>query len=271
MGKANADSKKAKQNPEKKRVYVSILLALAALVSISAASVAWFTIADFTKVNSMNLEITTGTNLRFDLDPHETFEEYVKTLGFSQIAERILREKKFDMRTVPLEPVTTQNYSVFTFENGTVVEKDSGAYLEFVLHFMATDDMLVHLTSADSEGKQDGTRITSSNADLPAAMRISFTVDGQTYVYDPGMGDLRYESLKVKQFGLPASNKMVLNENNQLFWVEKDQDKPVTVRIWLEGTDPVCTDDLRNSDYKISLRFVGTDKDHNILDGSRKK
>ena len=102
-------------------------------------------------------------------------------------------------------------------------------------------------------------------------MRISFTVDGQTYVYDPGMGDLRYESLKVKQFGLPASNKMVLNENNQLFWVEKDQDKPVTVRIWLEGTDPVCTDDLRNSDYKISLRFVGTDRDHNILDGSRKK
>ena len=70
-------------------VHTSILLVLLALVSITAATVAWFSIADRTKVRSMSMEITTGVNLRFDLDAHDTFDEYVKTLGFEQIGERI--------------------------------------------------------------------------------------------------------------------------------------------------------------------------------------
>ena len=73
---------------EKRQLLISVLLALAALVSIPAATVAWFTIADFTKVHSMSMEITSGTNLRFDLDAHEQFEEYCKVLSFSQIADR---------------------------------------------------------------------------------------------------------------------------------------------------------------------------------------
>ena len=78
---------------EKNRLYVSILLFLVALVSLSAASVAWFTIADFTKVHSMSMEITSGINLRFDLDAHETFDEYVKTLKFSEIAQLVKQER----------------------------------------------------------------------------------------------------------------------------------------------------------------------------------
>ena len=58
------------------------------------------------------------------------------------------------------------------------------------LHFMAEKDMLVHLTSANSkDGESDGTAVTSKQEKLPEAMRISFTADGKTWVYDPGMGD----------------------------------------------------------------------------------
>lgn len=254
---------------EKNRLYVSILLFLVALVSLSAASVAWFTIADFTKVHSMSMEITSGINLRFDLDAHETFEEYVKTLKFSEIAQRVKQERGYDMQTVPLEPVTTADFKVFSFEHGDVAEAESGAYQEFVLHFMATEDMLVHLTSEDTEGAKDGTRVTSGNADLPAAMRISFTVNDVTYVYDPGMGDESEKTGNAMRFGLPASEHMVLNDNNAMFWLKKDTDQPVTVHIWLEGTDPVCTDDLRNADYSIMLRFIGTDENNNPLDGEK--
>lgn len=260
---------KKEKSPEAKRLYLSILLALIALVSIVAASVAWFTIADFTKVYSMGMDVTTGTNLRFDLDPHENFEDYVKKLNFVQIADRIKRDKGFDMRSVPLEPVTTSDYATFKLENGTIVSSTSGAYLEFTLHFMATKDMLVHLTSASSQGQTDGTGITSSNASLPPAMRISFTVDGHTYVYDPGMGDGATKNGNATTFGLNDGDHMILNDNNQLFWLTKDVNKPVILRVWLEGTDPECTDNLRKADYSISLRFVGTDQDHNILDGSR--
>lgn len=249
----------------KSRLYFSILLALVALVSVSAASVAWFTIADFTKVHSMSMQITTGTNLRFDIDPHETFDQYVKTLNFAQIAGRIVDTQGYDPRVTPLEPVTTADYRTYTFEHGDAVASDSGAYMEFVLHFMATEDMLVHLTSGNSDGAIDGTRVTSANPALPQAMRISFTADEKTYVYDPGMGDTSADNGFARVFGLPAAEQMVMSDDNALFWLEKDVDKPVTVRIWLEGTDPSCTDALRNADYSISLRFMGTDAEHHAL------
>ena len=113
------------------RLYTSVLLVLLALVAVTAATVAWFSIADNTKVKSMSLDIVSGTDLRMDLDPHETLEEYVKTLSFDQIAERIQQEKGFSMQETPLEPVTTQDEETFTFENGTVAESTSGVYLEF--------------------------------------------------------------------------------------------------------------------------------------------
>ena len=256
---------------EKQRAYVSVLLALIALVCVSAATVAWFTIADFTKVHSMGMEVTAGTNLRFDLDPHETFEEYVKTLQFQTIAERIKQEKGFDMKKVPLDPVTTENYVDYTFEDGTLVKNDSGSYLEFTLHFMATDDMLIHLTSLNSDGQMNGTAITSSNSKVPKAMRISFTVGKKIYVFDSGLGDDMKNQGNVKIFGLPESEKMILSEKNALFDLKKNENQPVIVRIWLEGTDPACTDEIRDADYKIRLRFVGTDQDNQILDGARKE
>lgn len=227
-------------------VHTSILLVLLALVSITAATVAWFSIADRTKVRSMSMEITTGVNLRFDLDAHDTFDEYVKTLGFEQIAERIEQEKGFKMSEVPLEPVTTTDYAEFTFENGTVVSPEKGAYLEFTLNFMSTQDMDVYLTTEDSSGKNDGTKIESSNPELPDAMRISFTVDSETIVYDPGNGDV----------------------DIRLFSLKKEKNRPVIVHIWIEGTDEACTDALRGADYQISMRFVGKDENGNVLDGT---
>ena len=92
------------KNSESQRVKLALLLSLLALVSVTAASVAWFTIADFTKVYSMSMDITSGTNLRFDLDAHQTFEEYVRVLTFQQIADRLKKDRGYDMRKKPLEP-----------------------------------------------------------------------------------------------------------------------------------------------------------------------
>ena len=253
------------KSSEKRQVLISILLAMIALVSITAATVAWFTIADFTKVHSMSMEITMGMNLRIDLDAHEDFDGYVKKLSFPQIADRIQKDLGFDMRQVPLMPVTTSDGQTFTYEDGTIAEKRSGAYLEFTLHFMATDDMLVHLTSENSGDSKDGTAVESSNSKLPDAMRISFTVENKVYIYDPGMGNDSYIKDGIRWFGLPESNQMVLGENTRLFELEKDTDCPVVVRIWLEGTEKNCTDEISNADYSIRLRFVGTDNEFNIL------
>lgn len=251
-------TKKEENRAVRNRLYTSILLVLLALAAITAATVAWFSIADKTKVKSMSLDIESDVELRMDLDAHDYFEQYVKKLSFESIAQRMQSEKGFDMQTTPLEPVTTADQNIFTYENGTEVPDTKGAYLTFTLHFMAEKDMIVHLNSADSsDGAGDGTNISSSNAELPEAMRISFTADGQTWIYDQGMGDTLSTSAAATTFGLPSMGSTRINSNNAMFSLKKNTDKPVLVHIWMEGTDPACTDSLKSADYAIRMRFTG--------------
>ena len=124
--------------------------------------------------------------------------------------------------------------------------------------------MLVHLTSANSkDGESDGTAVTSKQEKLPEAMRISFTADGKTWVYDPGMGDTSAAENGMSSFGLPVAGAMKLSGKNALFSLKEHVDKPVIVRIWMEGTDPACTDELQQADYEIRLRFTGETEEEN--------
>lgn len=240
------------------RFYTSVLLVLLALAAITAATVAWFSIADKTKVKTMSLDIASDVDLRMDLDAHEKFKDYIKKLSFESISARMQSEKGFSMQTTPLEPVTTTDYSTFTYENGTAVPDTKGAYLTFTLHFMAEKDMIVHLNSENSsEEDSDGTNISSANTALPESMRISFTADEKTWIYDQGMGDSRSVAGNAVTFGLPSAGNMKLNENNALFSLKKKVDKPILVHIWMEGTDPACTDSLKAADYAIRMRFTG--------------
>ena len=137
-------NKKENNKTVRSRLYTSVLLVLLALVAVTAATVAWFSIADRAKVKTMSLDIVTDADLRMDLDPHSTIDQYVKTLSFEQIAARIQQEKGFSMETTPLEPVTTTDYETFTYENGTTVENTSGVYLEFTLHFRECSTAGIH-------------------------------------------------------------------------------------------------------------------------------
>ena len=255
-------SKKEQKNPARNRLYTSILLVLLALVAVTAATVAWFSIADRAKVKTMSLDIIADSDLRMDLDPHSSIDQYVKMLSFEQIAERIQKEKGFSMETTPLEPVTTSDQQTFTYEDGRTVQDTSGAYLEFTLHFMSANDTVVHLTSANSgAGEEDGTAVMSGNSALPASMRISFTADNTTWIYDPGMDSTSNTEGSAKTFGLPGADAMNINNDNAMFSLKEGVNKEVKVHIWMEGTDPACTDELKGSDYSIRLRFTGDKTD----------
>ena len=255
-----------KETNGRKLITTSVLLFLLALVSVTAATAAWMTIADRTRVRSMRMDITTGANLRFDLDPHETFEEYVKTLTFEQIAERIKAEKEFDPRETPLTPVTTKDCEKFVLEDG--YDAKTEYYLEFTLHFMATQDMIVHLTTADSDAGGDGTLVSSETAGVPDAIRISFTAE-ETSIYDPGMGGGSTQGEAGRTFGLPSGDAITYTGDNALFPLTANEDKPVILRLWLEGNDEACTDAIRKADYSIRLRFIGTDENGNLLETAR--
>lgn len=249
------------------RLKTSFLFLLLSLASITYATYAWFSIADNARVKNISFNITSGNSMRFDLDSHSTFMEYEKTLSFGQISNRIQEEKGFDLLEVPLSPVTTQDVKTFTKEDGTEVEDTAGDYLTFTLHFIGKEDMIVHLTSLSSEN-QNGTKISSSNPDLPNAMRISFEADEKVYVYDSGIGDTSSLNGVVKTFGLPEEANMTLNENNAMFSLKKEEDKEVLVHVWLEGEDESCTNDVQEADYSIELRFEGVDRNNNPVENS---
>lgn len=253
-------------SPSRKLFTTSVLLLLLALVSVTAATAAWMTIADRTRVRSMRMDITTGSNLRFDLDAHDTFEEYVKTLTFEEIAQRIQSEKSFDPKQTPLTPVTTRDCENFLLEDGSPAKTEY--YLEFTLHFMATRDMIVHLTSESGDSGSDGTLVSSETAGVPEAMRISFTAE-ETSIYDPGMGGGSTQADAGRTFGLPSENAIIYTDDNALFSLTANEDKPVVLRVWLEGSDEACTDAIRKADYSIRLRFIGTDENGNTLEGKQ--
>ena len=211
------------------RGYITLLLALIAIVAITAATVAWFMISDRTRVYSLSMNISAGPSLRFDVEPHEVFEDYVQTLSLERIADSVLAEQGFDMRTAPLNPVTTSDCVTYTFQSGVVANPRTGSYWEVPLHFMATEDMTVHLTARNSEKKEDGTKISSSLRNLPQTMRIAFRTEGDVPVYNPGMGDSSTISGKIKNFGLQSAEETVYNENSVLFSLKADTDKTVVL------------------------------------------
>ncbi len=228
-----------------------ILLISVALIAVTAVSYAWFTISDNARLTTMYMDVTSGLSLRIDLDAHENFEDYKQSLAFSDIEARIRSERGIDIGQVPMEPVTTSNLGSFTFEKGNAASAAEGHYIEFTLHFIAQGDMWVHLTSSSSKNADNGTFIGSAGANSEAmahAMRIGFSHEGGTFIYDPGEDDIAG-----------------LTDGNRLFFIPENTDYPVTVYVWMEGTDPYCTNDLKGLEYIVRMRFEGSDENNNPL------
>ena len=239
----------------RRKLTTTVVLVLFALVAIAMATFAWFSIADSAKTRMLMIDANADGSLRFDLDEHAAFDEYVHSLGFDQISARIASEKGVDIDASKLKPVTTSDYQTFSFEDGTAADPATGAYLEFTLHFMSSADVRVRLTGQDGDDGASGTRFSSDTQGMASAMRMSFTADGQTWVYNPNGGGGSSGSATV--FGLDSGAATAASD---MFDLIANTDKPVTVRIWLEGTDPNCTNMLKGANYSVSMRFEGIEE-----------
>lgn len=232
-------------------VPTSVLLLLVALISLLAVSYAWFSIADNARVN-LSMDVTTGKFIRIDVEAHDTYEDYKPSLTFEEIRQYVLAHTGRDYGQMVMEPVTTDNGKTFTFEHGEPVVVEDEVYVEYTLHFISEDNVLVHLTTNNSRDRADGTRIDSKgNEAVKRAMRMSFTDEkGKTHIYNP-RGNVNYSKF---------SQDTVICE------IKPQTDAPVVVRIWLEGTDPECTNALKEMDYLLQMRFEATDFNYQPLE-----
>ena len=56
---------------------------------------------------------------------------------------------------------------------------------------------------------------------------------------------------------------MNYSDSSRLFHLDEMSPKKVTIRLWIEGEDPQCDDDVQDADLSVALSFVGTD-DQNV-------
>jgi hypothetical protein len=259
-------SKNRKRLRKRKRLIA--FLSIIAVLGLSTATYAWFTVNTFVGVQDFELNISMGEDLRASMQNHGSdIEQYVHIITNPMINSYLGRGNTSIDKMV-LSPVTTNNGSTFTFQNGSAATVNEH-YLEFKAWFIGTRDMYVHLTTegVDEDGaKVVGTRVSTTSpspqSDVVRACRIDFQTDSDgVSTYEPNKGAA---VTRLSTFDLP-SGTMTYNNSNRLFHLDKLTPKLVTVRLWLEGEDPECDNDVQRAKLAVSLSFVGCDENGNPI------
>lgn len=249
---------------EKSRVKISVLLLALLLVSMITTTVAWFTISSIASVDNMRITIGTGVQLLISDEDHgNVLSEYTNEVTSEQINKQ-LATFNTSLEDMLLDPVTSTDGKSFYSERGAERQANDDSFLEFNLFFISSEDMWVHLTSNESEpGKNDGTLVftdsTGRQSDIINAARISFTdtVTGNTVIYEPNKG-----TPVAGQTTFDITSPMTYTNATRLFHLEPLSPKMITVRIWLEGEDPQCDDDVQQANLQVQLNFEGTDENN---------
>ncbi len=254
------ERKRIKQTRTRLSVFLLILL----LLSMITTTFAWFTISSLSAVHNMEITIGTGVQLLISDENHgEDLSLYTNEVTNEEI-NRQLASYNTNLDDMILDPLTSSDGVRLRTQDGIEKPANNKSFLEFDLFFIATEDMWVHLTSDESEaGANNGTRVftssTGSRADIINCTRVSFTDNetNSTVIYEPNKG---YAVANQSTFDLPTP--MGFSNSTRLFSLEKLKPKMITVRIWIEGEDPECDDDVQNANLQLQFNFEGTDENN---------
>ena len=131
--------------------------------------------------------------------------------------------------------------------------------------FIATQEMYVHLSGqkATIEDHDATTSCTTTEtgvkADVLKAVRVSFEDNGTAAIWEPNKGN-----------PVNGQNTFDVSEtfsnNTRVFHLDKLTPKRITIRIWAEGNDPECDNDVQDSKLDIQMLFGGTDGNNNSVE-----
>ncbi len=260
LEKINAEKISAKS---RKRLIVFI--AILTLLSMTTSTVAWFTINTFAGVDTLDVHISVAAQLKVAMhDYGKDLSKYGKVIT-NEMIDEFLAGDNTKLADIKLDPVTTSNGVRMVNKNGTERQRNNKSFLEFDCYFIATEPMWVHLTTEDADDQRDsGTKVTSDSPspqnEVVACTRVSYTTETNgTAVYEPNKGGTING---LSTFDLP-SGTMTYTNSTRLFHLDELTPKKVTMRLWVDGEDPQCDDDVQEADLKVQMSFVGTD-DNNV-------
>ncbi len=250
--------------PLRKRRRLIVFIAIITLLSMTSATVAWFSVNTFAGVDSLDIKISMSAQLKVAMEDYGTdLDKYTKVITNDMIDEYLAKYDTSIEDTV-LDPVTTTDGETFTNQRGTEREPNDRSYLEFECYFIATEDMWVHLTTESTEaGNDDGTKVTTTStgaqADVVDCTRVGFSAGTNgSAIYEPNRSNpVNGQST----FDLP-SGTMVYSDNTRLFHLEQLTPTKVAIRLWIDGEDPQCDDDVQDAQLSVQLGFIGCDENN---------
>lgn len=247
----------------------TIMIMIIALLAVCTGTLAWFTLNTFASVNDLEMTIGTGAQLLVSTEDHGTdLSLYTKEITNDMINEYLrksLNDNNASLDEIILMPLTSAQGIELTTRSGKVQEANTGGYLEFPIYFIATKEMYVHLTSDETEsGKNNGSSVstteTGAKADVVNCPRISFEENGSTRIWEPNQG-----SAVAGQSTFDLPNPMSYTNNTRLFHLDAMTPKKIMVRLWVEGEDPQCDDDVQDAQLTVALCFMGTDENNEAI------
>ena len=258
------DSMVKEKVPHKRRKRLIVFVAIITLLSMTTSTVAWFTVNTFAGVDNLDLHISMSAQLKVAMEDYGTdLERYTKVIT-NEMVDSYLDDFNTSIEETVLDPVTTSDGVRFTNQRGTVREANNRSYLEFECYFIATEEMWVHLTTEGTETTvDDGTKVTTTStwpqADVVNCTRVDFSTDRNgTAIYEPNKGT---PVSNQTTFDLPTGT-MVYSDNTRLFHLEQLTPTKVTIRIWIDGEDPQCDDDVQDAQLGVQLSFIGCDENN---------
>lgn len=244
----------------------SLLIFIIALLVMITSTLAWFTVSGLAGTDGLDLTCTTGNDLRIATSNlGNDISAYEKTVTADMINAQLTANNYKALSDIKLTPLSTRNASgdVGTrlfYENGTERTTEgptSGEYLLVNLWLISDNDVEVYLTDKESEdGAADGTKITSAaenstaQADIIRTARVSFAADGEsTKIYE--VESRGYAANQTNAFSNISDN----TDANKICSLQANTPKQVTVRIWIEGEDPLCVDAVQRASFSVQLQF----------------
>lgn len=248
------------QTKEQKRskLRAALLWLLVALCAIVTATMAWFTLNSFASVDSMEMTIGTGSELKVATADYGTdLTRYTDTIT-NEMINSLLQQYNTELSRFKLDPLTSSDGVRLYTEANNEREGNTGGFLEFDLYFIASADMWVHLTTEDANGEpQGGTGVSTTTVDVPEvvqAVRVSFDASNGTKIYEPNKG-----TAVAGQDTFDLTYPMQYTNTTRLVRLSAMQPQRVTVRVWVEGNDPQCQNNIQNANLGVQLCFKGTD------------
>ena len=248
----------------KSRRRLIVFIAIITLLSMTTSTVAWFTINTFAGVDTLDVHISVAAQLKVAMHDYGTdLSKYGKVITNEMIDEFLAGDNTKLADTV-LDPVTSNDGTRFTNKSGAERQRNKRSFLEFDCYFIATEDMWVHLTTEDADEQRDsGTKVSSDSPSpknqVVSCTRVSYTTESNgTATFENNKGAA---VTSLSTFDLP-SGTMVYSDGTRLFHLDEMKPKKVTIRLWIEGEDPQCNDDVQEADLKVQMSFVGTDNNN---------